>query len=375
MAREKGISLASVTFRVKEKSFEGAPFSLQLKEEIAKDLVERIRERVIEIDPSTETGVANTVVPYFDINFFNFYELFIKGNDFSPSQETFKGSLIDTKYHDTTPKSIPTPVKKLIISLAEPFTFSSMENNINSKSMQVISSATLPKKRRVVPDDFINLQSENKTISSVDQSPTHDLDSPTGHEHNQPNEIKEIGGEANLLLLRKEKSSIEGMANKVEDEEFPNNGGAFQEQIRKRVCSKRSFTMAEDSQILKEMEKESARPKVNLPKMLVRLRRSSDNIQDVDIREDFDNESIDRRSIVSAFRPPQSVKSALHITVGSLALLFRLDKAMQRRQKFKSTQQFDQKLEIMKNIYGLKTVENSILEIKNQSISKLGKDC
>lgn len=78
IAREKGIPLASVNFRIKEKSFDGVHFKLSLREEIAKDLIERIREKVIEIDPSLETGVANTLVPYFDINFYNFYDLFLK---------------------------------------------------------------------------------------------------------------------------------------------------------------------------------------------------------------------------------------------------------------------------------------------------------
>ena len=75
--KEKSIALASVSFRMMAVDFVGNKFDLVAQEQVAKSLVYTIRDKVV----SRKTvGVqsVNTIVPYFDIEFFAIYDVFLK---------------------------------------------------------------------------------------------------------------------------------------------------------------------------------------------------------------------------------------------------------------------------------------------------------
>jgi hypothetical protein len=65
-------------------------------------------------------------------------------------------------------------------------------------------------------------------------------------------------------------------------------------------------------------------------------------------------------------------KPGLNITTNSLGLLFRLTKNLEKRLKLNDHGEFDRSLAFLKEIFGLHMVQNSVKEIKNQSLSKLG---
>lgn len=384
LAREKGVPLANVNFKIKEKSFDGVHYKLQLREEIAKDLIERIREKVTEVDPSPETGVANTVVPYFDINFFNLYDLFLKEDGKqSSSHDTYHGSeiQINTKPTNDSPQSVATPatpLREMIRNLAAPLHQFNQEDpalnpiGIKSKSAMVIGnkSDSQPEKKSNIPDNFIDQDLKSASSSPNNKSPTHDLDSPPKDKillEEKQTHPEKIDSDKNIRIR---KSSKDGHSLTLGPHELRAHGSS--DDIPRRSSLRHSFTTFETNRNSKELAKEANRPKINLPKMLVRIQSSEDVGCDNDDQEAETMSMLEKRSFVSSLRPPPTVRSGLHITVGSLGLLFAMSKNLQRKTRFESVKPFDQNLPLIKKIFGLPDVVSSILEYKNQSLSKLG---
>lgn len=348
-----------------------------------------------DIDPSTETGVANTVVPYFDINFFNFHELFLQDSDKEPLQKQAEARLVE-KPTQNSPKSIATPVREMIQALAAPFNLQEvgMQSQkdpfgVKAKSEMVIGKQQESIKRPDIPEDFIDRDMLSSSPSAKNhQSPTHPLDSPE-REDEKPKDLEEVPTIQNVasqgkrkfseneppgLSLRKEKSSIEGNKRPMH-QTFIERGSACHEDLGRRNSGKKSFTTFESMRSFREDAKEAFRPKVNLPKMLVRIQSSEDVVDTLPEGFDPENCSTDlKSSLLGSFRPPPSVRSGLHITVGNLALIFALTKNMQKKDRFTSVKPFDERISLLKKIFGLHDVSGSILEVKNQSLSKLGRD-
>ena len=75
--KDKGVALASMIFKISEKDFVGKSLTLEDKELFAKRLVLRIQEKVNNSVNFEETKI-NTVIPYFDIEYLNIYDHFLK---------------------------------------------------------------------------------------------------------------------------------------------------------------------------------------------------------------------------------------------------------------------------------------------------------
>lgn len=64
-------------------------------------------------------------------------------------------------------------------------------------------------------------------------------------------------------------------------------------------------------------------------------------------------------------------KAGSSITLGNVSILFRLGKDLKPREKFKSTQTFDEQLAAFKDLFGFIQLKSSIIELSNQSLSRL----
>lgn len=360
-------------------------YKLNLREQIAKDLIERIRERVTDLNPSTETGVANTVVPNFDINYFNFYENFVKHSD---SDQAEDDSPIEghTKEKEAHPgNEISKSVKDMIVKLAEPFTsipaaFS--EGNIRVvQGMEQQVKATLP-----LPELDMMKEEAGDSPSLKHMSPTHDMleekdreefmdkpvdqlkspqDSPDAFEHRSEIEIKEKRPDAQEVLKKPAESYRD--LKKEAELRGPLDFSSLKE-IRKRHLGVRA-TISDPEHAMREAMKMTSKPKIQLPKMLVRLQSTEDMGQD-----EMEKMSIERRSKHSCttfIRPPQSVKSGLHFTTNNIGVMFRLNKIMGKYDKFQGVEIIDLHIGKLKKVFGLHHVKKSVLEIKNQSLSNL----
>lgn len=338
-----------------------------------------------EIDPSLETGVANTLVPYFDINFYNFYDLFLKEpEELSISKEVqpHESLAIDCselKPVHSSPKSVQTPatpikevIKTVATSLKQNYELlAESHQGMKAKSEMVIGNKDETRKdKAMIPDNLIDNELASNSLSPNNQSPTQGLDSPPQIPDNRLENQKNKDDFPDVHILRKEKSEMTTGSKTIGPYEV-RNSGSFEE-IPRRNSNRKSVTTYEDYRKSKEFLKESNRPKVNLPKMLVRIPSKEDFGEDHEVQEIDAISNVDKKSFVSSLRPPPSVRSGLHITVGSLALLFAMSKNLQKKVKFSTIQPFDQNLPLIKKIYGLPEVKDSVLEFKTQSLSKLG---
>ena len=61
----------------------------------------------------------------------------------------------------------------------------------------------------------------------------------------------------------------------------------------------------------------------------------------------------------------KNVKPGLNFTTNTLGLLFRLTKTLEKRQKFKSYQVFDESTQLLKNLFGPHIVKDGVLSIHN----------
>jgi DNA-binding transcriptional MerR regulator len=381
--REKGLSLASIILRIKNKSFDGMHYKLSLREQIAKDLIERIRERVTDLDPSTETGVANTVVPNFDINYFNFYDHFIKSppEDDSPLEGRKEKS-------SNTSNEISKSVKNFIVSLAQPFRLAPMisEGNVRvglneekpmatklmlHEDMMKADIEDSPDLKHASPTDHADqMDIENMMNKNVDQL-TSPEDSPTDvHYQIRINQHTELNNQIKVNQHIELKAEPHKQEKKPEKD--PLEFSSLRE-IRKRHLGAR-YTISDPEHAMQEALKASfLKPKVQLPKMLIRLRSN----EDISLNEaDTERLSLDKRrklSCTTFIKPPQSVKSGLHFTTNSIGILFRLNKTMGKHKKLANINEIDIHINRLKKVFGLHQVQTSLLEIKNQSLSNLCK--
>lgn len=270
--------------------------------------------------------------------------------------------------------SIATPVRELIVSLATPFKMPPIDQTseylegMKTKSMQVVAKNPDLINRSNIPENFIQKDMANGSPSPNNQSPAHDLDSPPQKKEGDGETSKQVPSKPDippLPLKRTENTSVEG--NKPNSTRFSEErfSGSMQD-IIKRTAHRKSFTTMTQKLHFQDIVDKVMKPKINLPKMLVKIQSSED------VTERDERPVSERHSVTTSLRPLPTVRSGLHITVGNIALLFRLTKNMQKKEKFESVEPFNKNLSLMKKIFGLHDVAKSILEFKNTSLSKLG---
>lgn len=280
--RNKGVALASMIFRVVDKNFAGLPYELEEKEIIAKRLVLRLHDKVDERFAFPAPKV-NTVVPYFDIEYFNIYEHFIKQDcEFRKEQERRWKEIAQREVEGLEP---PNPKPKRGSNLSDLILSGKVEKEL--EAVQRRDSNLVEKKlNQAVPE-----QKHRLSFHSA--------------EENKP------------------------------------------EEATKTTPEKEDLSRQTYDDVLSHM-----------PKMISK-------------KEDSDAEKKAHAKGRSQSVVPNH-KPGLNITTNSLGLLFRLTKNLEKRVKLTDHAEFDRSLAFLKEIFGLNMVHNSVMEIKNQSLSKLG---
>ncbi len=277
--RNKGVALASMIFRIVEKNFAGLPYKLEEIEILAKRLVLRLHDKVDERFAFPAPKV-NTVVPYFDIEYFNIYEHFIKQDgEYRKEQERRWQEMAQKEVENLEPQP-PKPkrgsnLSDLILSGKVEQELEVVQRRGSNLAEKKLSQAVPEQKQR------LSFHSAEENSSEGNKTPNPDLSAQT-----YDNVISHMP----------------------------------------RIISKKEETEAE-----KTVQEKS---------------RS--------------------QSLIAKHKP------GLNITTNSLGLLFRLTKNLEKRVKLKDHVEFDRSLAFLKDIFGLNTVNHSVMEINNQSLSKLG---
>jgi hypothetical protein len=275
--RNKGVALASIIFKIVDKNFADVPLELEDKEILAKRLVLRLHDKVDERFAFAAPKV-NTVVPFFDIEYFNIFEHFIKE---------------DSEYRKEQERRWQDMVKKEVESL-EP-----KEHKLKQGSN--LSDLIL---RGKVEEELKVVQRRGSI--------------------NAEKKLSQAAPEQNRRL-----SSHSAEDNKTEDTTTQNLSDHTYDDVishMPKIISKKEETEAEK---------------------IVQAKGRS-------------------QSLITKHKP------GLNITTNSLGLLFRLTKNLEKRVKLRDHSEFDRSLDFLKEIFGLSIVHNSVMEIKNQSLSKLG---
>ena len=380
--KEKSIALASVSFRMMAVDFVGNQFDLVAQEQVAKSLVYSIRDRVV----SRQTiGVesVNTIVPYFDIEFFALYDIFLKENKDQPAELELEPTKSDQE--DELPE-LDAPRKRRV-SMMVPHTpkLKAERVTVSELATQLINivnshvDATDPKANRVIEEDD-SPKNKHKGPLGPDMSTiiqaTVDLvrDAIT---EKLPIEVKE--DKSKLISQETEtlKEATQEPPKKSKLRSIASVGSIDQllefEKIEGDEAFDKKRQSKDDLEINKTAtQKQAGQINLHVPRALVR----GNTIENFDFLDGNDKLlAREPTALFGAFlntEQQKKVKPGLNFTTNSLGLLFRLTKTLEKRQKFKNQQSFDESADVLKKIFGPHLVKDGVLSIHNQSLSSLG---
>ena len=280
--RNKGVALASTIFRVVDRNFAGLLYELEEKEIIAKRLVLRLHDKVDERFAFPAPKV-NTVVPYFDIEYFNIFEHFIKqDSEFRKEQERHWKEIAEKEVAGMEPPNL--------------------KPKRGSHLSDLILSGKVEQELEVVQRRDSNLAEKKLSQALPEKKPR-------------------------LSFHSAESNKSEGATKTTPENED------LSRQTYDNVLSR-------------------------MPKIISK-------------KEDTEAE----KKVHAKGRSQSAMlnhKPGLNITTNSLGLLFRLTKNLEKRVKLRDHAEFDRSIAFLKEFFGLDMVQNSVTEIKNQSLSKLG---
>lgn len=362
-----------MALKIRNRSFDGDPYNTETREKIAKILIEGIRERVIDSKPSLETGVARTVIPNYDINYFNFYESFVKNGkkEHPPKSPYYVGVTRSLTYLDQLKE-----IQENHDSLEMHYEKTAQSNSNIKKQKKSIFS----KEKEFQPQEdtrllygFKTIEAPGSTSESQAGSNKIHLSKPTLMPISETKTFKSDKDMKTQVLIQEPASPFRLNLSKIRKDKLDDT-----HQFYSTRRMRHGITIADPEHALQEisdmleMEKEATRPKVKLPKMLIKIRSNEDVAKTLD-EDDEVSTSLNALGIITHFRPPPTVKSGLHFTTNNIGVLFRITKTMGKHKKFESTELIDKNLDTLKKIFGLHSVKWTVREITNQSLSRLGK--
>lgn len=278
--KDKGVALASMIFKISEKDFVGKSLTLEDKELFAKRLVLRIQEKVNNSVNFEETKI-NTVIPYFDIEYLNIYDHFLKeDNELEKNLRKMTEELIEPE------------------GLSETKSLTNNEDKMGELSKLILNHS-------FIESNSSETQNKKKLTMSFDPSSTKNRGSFGSSENKSSEDWKMVH------------DPEEGFTSKTYDDMY-----------------------------------------TQMPRMIA--------------RSDLNETNESKTSVFTLNQKSLSHKLGHNITTNSPGVLFRLSKNLEKRQKLRTHEDFDKSIHLIKELLGLRRVINSITEISNQSLSKLG---
>lgn len=349
--KEKGIALASVVFKIKEKSFSGDQYSLGDREGIAKLMVQRLHEKVL-ASKAFPQPVAITSVPYFDIDYFAVNDVFLKAVAEAGGEAEKVFGLLPPERRKTATLKVP----NLDVIREEHDTLSPNveEGDTNSPGLGPTGKPRIGLHQEFKPS--------TKT-DEIEEVKLHDIDEKTEEKkENKPSSADQEIQEEGWKMVNSEDSSRRGTLLQEMASPFvgtPGPGKIAVPRMLVRHNSNDNIGSESNSEIGKKIRKSSFgtidSPASNLSNRSMPLA----NIPG---------------SPFSAGLTPRdtSIKPALAITTTTIGLLYRLTSKLQKRELMKNLEEFNKNMPLLKSIYGLHAVQGTTLDIKNQCLSKLG---
>lgn len=144
------------------------------------------------------------------------------------------------------------------------------------------------------------------------------------------------------------------------------------EKLGEDVEAEKNPKTQDDNAIRSKRQSTVGRVDLHIPRTLTKM-GTSDKI---DLEEIFLTENRERASTTSLYHgksiQQKNTKTGLNFTTNSVGLLFRLNKMLEKRSRFKSHKQFDENLGLLQKLFGLINNASTIFALHNQSLSSLG---
>ncbi len=406
--KTKNIALASVSFKMIETDWLGNKISLETQEQIAKDIVNKIRDFVV--DRPLDTDSAHTVVPYFDIEFFAFYDAFLKDKNcelsgpeltrtksnedvLSPEELDFhkrRASMRlpeDNGHHRITVADVATRLIEIVNSHPETVILDKQPVSIDPKSAFDIDKSKIKKQPENNKDN-----SETSKVTEHESSVNIQKVDDKTNEPSSPKTLNtDLGTDLDKGLESPMLSHVLTADASTAHNSHQDHEGKFKyrtmvscgnleeihhlERLEAQHINGARKNSQDDSQVNHKLDEEkpdqAGKNNLHLPRVLIRL-GSSDNLEEIVGKERL----LAHQPTINLIASPHNskgVKAGLSFTTNTLGLLFRLTKTLEKRQKFKSHKIFDEKLDIICEAYGINKSYDTVLSILNQSLSSLGK--
>lgn len=369
-------------------------------------MVNRLRKKVLERTKYGEPE-ANTTIPFYDIDYFSVYDVFLKPlqEQGKTAEEVYKILTPHMRAHPEEPAEATgnTPPIKADKLVANPIKEAPADReDERSHSPPVKTSEDLKKKDSdeskakiqisIVPASPMKPHNqEPPKFDLFTQSPQNKSSSEKTEKETNPNNPEEIP--AIQIPFSISKHSSLNISTPVKHDEqvdhddpkvvrktslnFSEASNASHGNGLDTPPSRRNSLLGDPGNSASTGPKQAGQHRIPLPRMLSRI-ISSENVDALDDKPLQLQKSVsaDERSPKTPLTPgdnpnSKSIKAALNITTKSISLLYRLSRTLQKKELLESYLLFDKNIHLLKSIFGLQGVNHSVLEIKNQCLSKV----
>lgn len=417
--------------RLKEKNFVGEALELAVRDQLAKKFISRLRDKVLERPNDPDLVVANTVVPYFDVDFYAYNDVFIDNIVITPKHDHHEHAQSAQVLNESGTPSPPKIVEKTSVEIdLKPTKTTSQQMKVNVVSdtgsiTRALQASEDTEKMEVSLADTggqLSLK-RGRSYSMAADMPVSILDSdaqPVFPARKSP-KMSETGEGKHHLHVDSD-SALKTPPPDVQPlKKFESLGGFLvvpnlEEHGKPRSRSRKGSTSnnehfqvspyagmtAEEKRQFssRRLAAEAGAIKLGIPRMLVRTSSLDKKVDLVtksprpskrtspsqksrffndSIKEERETEFIQHSPHPSPSSSPSklneqqkaAIKPGLNITTNSIGLIFRLSKTLTKRDLFPTVDRFNNTIPVFIDLYGLHYIKKSVLEYSNQSLSQL----